>query len=212
MNDHSTPEEKLLNLIKGKKANVIPQRTKDGKDAAVRPSPENILPQKDYLSPLEKFFPWINLQLFLFLFLILACLYLIVSVVNPVFDPRKITASLKSSVKSTGEPLYSDKNDNLHPLEYYLSRTSGRQIFNQPQIQEPVLSPAETPIDTDSINDITLVGIITSDGLQAIIENKKSQKTHYLNKGQFVGNFQVEDIQENKIILNLKGKRYELKI
>ena len=64
--------------------------------------------------------------------------------------------------------------------------------------------------NTDLVKQLNLVGIIAGENPQAVIEDKNTQKTYYLNKGQFLGEIQLEDILEGKIIINHKGQRFEL--
>ena len=45
-----------------------------------------------------------------------------------------------------------------------------------------------------------------------VIEDKAKQKTYYAVKGQVIDDFRIEDIQPSKIILNYKGKLYELSL
>lgn len=55
-----------------------------------------------------------------------------------------------------------------------------------------------------------LVGIIAGDNPQAIIEDKKAQKTYYLNKGQSFNGYVVEEISEGKVILDNEGNKTSL--
>ncbi len=60
--------------------------------------------------------------------------------------------------------------------------------------------------------DLTLLGIITGDSNQAIIEDKGSKKTFFLYQGDSFGEFRVFDIKESMVILNYKGEKIELRI
>ena len=57
---------------------------------------------------------------------------------------------------------------------------------------------------------VGLVGIVAGDNPQAIIEDKKAQKTYYLNKGQSFNGYVVEEILENKVVLDYEGKKISL--
>jgi type II secretory pathway component PulC len=94
----------------------------------------------------------------------------------------------------------------VKPLSFYLNNTKGRSAFGA--AAESEFSAAD--IDRDLAENINLVGIISGENPQAVIEDKKAAKTYYLNKGQLLGEFQLEDIQEGKVILNYKGRRYGL--
>ena len=54
---------------------------------------------------------------------------------------------------------------------------------------------------------IGLVGIITGDKPQAIIEDKKAQKTYYMSKGQSFDGYVVEEIYDDKVIINYEGRK-----
>jgi len=58
---------------------------------------------------------------------------------------------------------------------------------------------------------LTLTGIITGDPPQAIIEDAESKKTHFVSPGQtVVDGAVVEQVMENRVILNLQGEKVEL--
>jgi type II secretory pathway component PulC len=97
----------------------------------------------------------------------------------------------------------------VKPYEFYLEGIKSKQIFSSASRPEETARPASAA-SADLIKGINLVGIISGDRPQAIIEDKIMQKTYYVAKGQFVGAFQVEDIQEGKVILSYRGERFEL--
>ncbi len=86
---------------------------------------------------------------------------------------------------------------------------ANRQIFVSPAEQKTEKLMI-SGVNIDLIKDMSLVGIIAGENPQAIIEDKKTQKTFYLSRGQFMGEFQVKEIKEGKVILDYKGQSYEL--
>lgn len=61
--------------------------------------------------------------------------------------------------------------------------------------------------------DFTLKGIVTGKNPQAIIEDKKDNKTYFLFKGDRLLDFEVKDILEGKVILETaEGVDIELKL
>jgi type II secretory pathway component PulC len=136
----------------------------------------------------------------------LSCLYLLFSFIYPFIFLRKV--GLPDISKEKGPTVDIGAKSEGKPLEEYLQGISGKQIFSSVP-SAGVAGPA-SGVSADLVKDINLVGIITGDNPQAIIEDKKAQKTYYLNKGQYIGEFLVEDIQEGKIILNFNGQRFEL--
>ncbi len=57
---------------------------------------------------------------------------------------------------------------------------------------------------------LDLLGIITGDYDQAIIEDKGTKKTFFLYQGDSFGEFTVYDIKESSVILDYKGEKIEL--
>ena len=64
----------------------------------------------------------------------------------------------------------------------------------------------------DVIKNLGLLGIVTGDEDQAIIEDKETKKTFFLYKGDSFGEFRVLDIGSKGVILDYKGEKIELNI
>ena len=62
------------------------------------------------------------------------------------------------------------------------------------------------------LGNLNLLGIITGENNQAIIEDKNLKKTFFLYKGDSLGELKVYDIKESAVILDYKGEKIELKI
>lgn len=62
----------------------------------------------------------------------------------------------------------------------------------------------------DILKDINLLGIVSGEKPQAIIEDKKTQKTYFLNKGDSFGQVKVLEIKEGKVLLDYRGKNFDL--
>ena len=189
MKDHISPEEKLLRLIRGQK--------KENK-----PTEKSGIPRLNALIKYPNFF---NPNKLLMVAFALACLYLLVSFVYPLINPPKVNLPKVESLRVV-EPNTQAKED-IKPYEYYAEAAKNRQIFSG------VAQSSEKPagaVNVDLTKDINLLGIISGDNPQAIIEDVKTKKTYYLSKGQFINDIQVEDIQEGKIILNYNGQSFEL--
>ena len=63
-----------------------------------------------------------------------------------------------------------------------------------------------------AVKNLNLLGIITADSNQAIIEDKESKKTFFLYKGDGFGEFKVYDIKDNGVVLEHRGEKIELKM
>ncbi|MBF0522520.1 MAG: hypothetical protein HQL24_05620 [Candidatus Omnitrophica bacterium] len=94
------------------------------------------------------------------------------------------------------------------PLEAYLTNVENRNIFSFSDLNS-VQEKAVRVNGMDSMKDIMLVAILLGENPQAAIQNKNTQKIFYVTRGQFVGELQVDDIQEGKVFLNYNGTRYE---
>lgn len=204
MKDNISPEEKLLKLIKGDKVSAS---TQDKKTTAgislLKPGIKNSLYSfpKKYLIPA-------NIQKLVMGLLVISFLYLIASFMHPWIDLKKIKLPDVPEEKLKVEEPKIELKGEPKPYEFYLQGLSQRQIFSSSSTQEG--TSASSVVSADLIKDINLVGIISGKNPQAVIEDKKTQKTYYLNRGQFIGELQIEDIQEGKIIVNYNGQRYEL--
>ncbi|MBU1147067.1 MAG: hypothetical protein KKD11_01845 [Candidatus Omnitrophica bacterium] len=70
--------------------------------------------------------------------------------------------------------------------------------------EKPLVSKEEL------VKDLTVLGIITGDDDQIIIEDKTAGKTFFLYKGDSFGDFNVNEIKDNSVILDYKGEKIEL--
>jgi len=139
--------------------------------------------------------------------------YLILDII--LASPSRKAATLLAKV-SVSKPLVVIPAGKRMPIEtkgysYYSNRMSGSNIFGgssfiQTESQTTGMEPS-AELSGDSLG---LVGIIPGDNPQAIVEEKKNQKTYYLVKGQSINGITVEDINENKVTLEYKGKRMTL--
>lgn len=198
MRDNISPEEKLLRLIRGEKKDkfkqLVPASAEVSNLSAANPQPafgKNLL---KLISP----------QLAIRLLLALACIFLLFSIIQPFFmkKPLPAAAQERGGLPQSQQP----KIEESKPLASYQQEISGKELFGSGHTEN---APAAA-IDTNLMENLALVGIISGDNPQAIIEDIKSKKTYYLTKGQYIGAFLIVDIQEGKIIINHSGKRYEM--
>jgi hypothetical protein len=206
MKDNISPEEKLLKLIRGqqKPTSSVSEKINPPLDKSSKVTLE-ILPQVNYEKKYFSFFPLQKIALYFF---IAALIYLAVSFLYPLWEEKNIPTQLKIQPPLAAGEFKAAAKKEPKPLESYLAPIRGRQIFSAVRGEAP--GTAAKAADASLIKDINLVGIISGDNPQAIIEDKKSQKNYYLSKGQFIGDLKVEDIEEGKIILNYNGQKYEL--
>ncbi|MBI4436832.1 MAG: hypothetical protein HY590_05435 [Candidatus Omnitrophica bacterium] len=95
------------------------------------------------------------------------------------------------------------------PFAYYGEDIEKRDIFRPSfQVAKDIVGGTETL--KESVQDLNLLGIVTGKNPQAIIEDKKGGKTHFVNKGDTIGALRVEEIQEERVILNYQGEQLDL--
>lgn len=99
------------------------------------------------------------------------------------------------------------KEEPAKPYSYYSKDIENRNIF-KPLGRSGKKGATE---GTMSIKEnLNLIGIIAGEELQAAIEDKSSGKTYFVYKGEYIDDILVEDILENKVILDFRGERFEL--
>ncbi len=111
---------------------------------------------------------------------------------------------------SEGNAVYKGKviHVPLRPVEEYLAEVEGKDVFMVASGVSKEDAPAQAAVD--EIKDISVVGIVSGDKPQVVIEDKKNQKTYYLTAGQSFGNLVVDRIESGKVIVSSQGKQYEL--
>ncbi|MBU1006656.1 MAG: hypothetical protein KKH08_03575 [Candidatus Omnitrophica bacterium] len=157
----STPEEKLLNVIKKAQGKM-----KLKKDLSI--------------------FMKVN-----FVLVSLICVILVVFLVD-LFSPKKKDVDLDIDIP---EQLILPKTADLITQEIPLTK----------ELPEPLSG-------TEIVKDLSLLGVVTGEYDQAIIEDKKADKTLFLYKGDTLREFKVYDIKEGIVTLDYKGEKIDLRI
>ena len=195
MKENMLPEEKLLKLIR-----------KDAKEQSAEvPAPAS--QKKPVFGSLRRaYVSLLNVRFAVMLLFVVSFVYFMAEVIYSFAGLKKISAVFAPPDKGggTGAPALPD----LKPFQYYLDGIANRQVF-----KAAYAGNTESPLSaagSESIRDFSLVGIISGDNPQAIIQENKTQKTYYLNKGQAIAEYTIEDVLSDKVILNAGGQRYEL--
>ncbi|TRZ94594.1 hypothetical protein D4R78_06220 [bacterium] len=211
MRNNNSPEEKLLKLIRGQKSQQedIPLIKPEEEDPVVASVYEKKRSFKPILRPrdLIKYLGLSYIKKAVILLLVFSLLYAVLSLLYPLFGLKKIRMP---------KPLPIDISENkriikeeTRPYEAYLGEIKKRNIFlNKGMAGESNINMAVA--SSDLVKNFNLIGIIAGSIPQAIIEDKINNKVYYLNKGQYIREFQVADILDGKIILNYEGQNYEL--
>jgi len=204
-----SPEEKLLNLIKnqGKGADsgiasaieINGFKNEAGGISASAEITEQIL---------KRPFSFVRLRRIFKLILLVSVIYLLYTFIYPYINLSRHKIIDSPIVKA--EVTDMRPKEGLRPLEFYLKQLRGKQVFNVKAQGLAPLGVSRGLNNMELLSEISLVGIIGGDDPQAAIEDKKIQKTYYLRESQFIRQFQIEDIQDGKIILGYQGERFEL--
>ncbi len=186
MKNGISAEEKLLRLIKS---------------APLKPPKQTKQP-----IPVLKYRPSLNLSKIIKAAFIISCIFLLFTFIHPFVIPQK--NELPKIAAKDGLTQEAGLIPQAKPYDFYSQAIRDRKIFGE-QVSSEAARPMSA-INSDLIKDINLIGVILGDSPQAIIEDKKTQKSYYVNKGQFIGEFRVDDIQEGKVILTYEGEKFEL--
>jgi hypothetical protein len=220
-----SPEERLLRLIRSKASApdpAGPQQPEAGKPEPAeevkregpkaRPQPESVNIPADRESPRNiKIFRWENLNLALIIILAGLLAYFMPLVLK---KPKAVTGNVAEAIKGKEKPSAQKAPEEpaRPPFTYYSEGLGARNIFSPVLKEEPANQPPgeQGPKLEDVKGQLNLLGVISGAPPQAIIEDKRTQKTYFLNKGATFDDIEVGDILDNKVILNYKGKQFEL--
>lgn len=214
----TSPEEKLLSLIRNKKKKTeaadAPQAPAEAQAGTIISKADaridGVLKSGLFRSKIFEPSALKRVNRYLVLILSVLVLYFLADLVfvRPYKNVQLLVS--KTVAEQNSRTLADDMKKIAAVKEYsaYSGAAPGRGVFGQAQ-SGPAAS--EDVAAQGSISDrVGLVGIITGDNPQAIIEDKKAQKTYYLNKGQSFDGYVVEEILEGKVTLDYEGKKISL--
>jgi len=206
MKDESSPEDKLLNLIKNQKQSPDGPAAKKGAIPAAGASKAEAVSRIQGLA--RELALALDIRKIIYILLVFASLYLVAALVYPYFGSKAIKFPEVEALKpaESGRAASVKKKS----FEFYSEGIKKRDIFGATYSQEAPEEAAAVSLDLASA--FNLVGIMAGDNPQAVIEDKAANKTFYAVRGQSFGEFKVEEILESKVILSSRGKRYELSL
>lgn len=196
-----SPEERLLKIIKGSpnKENHNEPKPIDKKTIAAK---GDIGRKKNTISPNTGILHYINNGLFIFWCIVIIAGFLLMRAVvlksHETFDRGERL-----------EQLAKDGEEARKPYSYYLEIIDKHNLFKSKDASSE--RNQIVPIAAgELLENYSLSGIISGNNPQAIVVDKKSNKSYFLNKGQYLNNFKIVEIYEDKIVLELDGKEFEL--
>jgi hypothetical protein len=103
------------------------------------------------------------------------------------------------------------ENSLLKPFSFYLEQVKKRDIFRMGQKLPQEGSDVISSKVAEASQNLKLVGISWSDLPDAMIEDTKAGKTYFVKKGQIVGDFVVEAIYKERVVLKYGAESIELR-
>lgn len=103
--------------------------------------------------------------------------------------------------------------DEFKPFLQYAEIFKKREIFKIYERPSPFVAPAAPRATlTELASSLSLSGILFGKEPQAIIEDKKTGKTYFLKKGEYLHNIKIDEIQRGKVRLRLDSETLELEL
>ena len=235
MQDNTSPEERLLRLIRGERRKSSRKDEKIPKDIRASQSEEgtqqapvlrkkwhkklslsgnfNLSKIKEYLS-----FNQIN-RILLEIFLVLG-VYLLVGflITSPGKIEKRILALAPLDIKHPtglgkvkGKPIeIPEKTDvtRTEPVSHYTQSVKSRNLFTATGLEtRPVRL---SPTFLEMVSKLKLQGIISGPNPQAVIEDTKAKQVYFLSPGERIGEIELKEILPGKVKLNYYGQEAEL--
>jgi len=197
--DDITPEEKLLHLIRGSNKKASKSEPKSERKASKSKEAKIV-----FASAKSVNFALIN-KLILLAILVALLLFLF----DLYFSAPETSTQLTTSRAKPKTISLEEKE--IKPLSYYQKEISKRNLFkagaSRPKAKKVI--PAG-PTFRDLVKSLQLLGIVSGDNPQVIVEDKKLKKTYFLNIGDYLGDIKIEEIHSDSVLLEYKGERVSL--
>lgn len=217
MVEEFSPEEKLLKLIRGdkkQKDRPIPEKTglpqSQGEFPSTRIKSNKGEPRTTQIVTDERrYLKFINSALIIILIATIG--FLIFDLISSDLQRTALVSDHESPLK-TSEPQSANNEAKIAPFSTYTETIGKRELFKTQQTESRAerVFGGQSESAYDKLKDLSLIGIIAGEKPQAVIEDKKIQKTYFLYEGQMVNQMKVEEILEDRVILNFNGEKLEL--
>lgn len=206
MDKYSTPEERLLHLIRRKNE----KQKAGGKENVSRPEMLSVYrkwAQEGAIFPALLSFK--SLKKILISIAIVLVLYISVELL---FLRGSDTKLVRTTMRSQGENKDGAiQPPALKPYSYYAAQFDQRDIFETTPYAGSIAKSSTVSANLNQLTkDLKLVGVILDNNPQAIIENNADKKTYFLHKGEFINDMKLEVITESKVILSYGNEKMEL--
>jgi hypothetical protein len=224
MAEEFSPEERLLRLIRGKKKDetkTAPGKAGSPSEVPLTAGTQNMKysrPCGNSVSGGWGYFEFFNLALVIILAAII--MFYIFDIAGSGLG-RPAAGGLHGTDIASRRPrpaisMPQDANieEETVPFPTYAEAIGRRKLFKPPKAEvvktKEKPSTQKTESASDKLKNLSLIGIMGGERPQAIIEDKKDKKTYFLNKGQTISGMKVDDISQDRIILDFDGEKVEL--
>lgn len=208
--DKSTPEEKLLRLIEN------PAQAKEAAVKQAKPAAKKVKFKFSFNPAALRqkiktvIFNFRFLNRFMIGLAAVLFMYLIFDFIKGRPNLNKLSAS---AVVPAGAGVSRPKGAldiKVVELPEFLSQLEARDIFHLIPLKKEEKLPEAKEVLSSLLTDLKLVGIIWSAKPQAMIEDKKENKTLLLNAGDSIGKIKIKEILRDKVILKYEDQEMEL--
>ena len=227
-----SPEEKLLRLIKGKRKEGEASEKKPETPSEFSPKPSfakeassadptietkpvisNILTKGKTLDPFK------TAVFLLIAIFVVGIFYFIYDFSarkqqSPIVDVEELISSgaePAEGIKEIAQKPTADAKEKP-PAEEEEEPPELRELFGAPVTRETAPVVEEGPSIAELAKDLVLVGVITGDNPQAIIQNKKTRQSFYVYEGEGILEFKVKQIEKAMVILEYKGETLKMSL
>lgn len=210
-----SPEERLLRLIKKSKKEEAPKKEEVEKIELQRPpimaqADKGLVKASAILLP--SMFKKVNTHVLNSLLVIILAAILLYFIGDFLYTSfyKEETGSFKEFQAAPAPKAVEEKEKALDvkPYSFYSSSIEGRNIFLPQEVETEAVFTGPT-IEEISAN-LSLIGIIAGDRPQAIIEDKKTGKSHFLYQDGSAGKARIVEILEDSVVVEYQGERFEL--
>ena len=98
----------------------------------------------------------------------------------------------------------------IPPAGTYLEAVRARELF-RPPVKKKVRQAKKISI-ADRAKNFEVIGIIELDKMEAIIKDRKTRQSHYVNEGSTIGDLTVAKIETDKVTLSYEDETHELRM
>jgi hypothetical protein len=210
-----SPEEKLLNLIRRKNKDQSAPAQEPLKPSPATPGKKPPLKQERESKPPQVILSLNNivklehikvLNTVLFSMLVIIILYFLIDIF---LIPPKEIAILEAG---EGRQARAVEEIELKPYTHYSQGLGSKKVFKSIAREETVTrAQPEVPAE-EIIGNLALLGIVTGEIPQAIIEDKKLKKRFFLKEGQSSSGVLLKEIDDGMVTVVYKGEEFNLSL